>query len=543
MVIMITAESKNGMWWRHGATGWRDYFSFNTDHKVIGVQYIVVSFVFFLFGGLLAEIMRLQLAKPNNTLVGPDLYNQLFSVHGTVMIFLWIIPLSAGLANYMIPLLIGARDMAFPRLNAISFWLLVPGSLLMLASFVVGGNASGWSAYPPLSEQTSIGQTLWAFSLEFIGYSSIFGAVNFLVTIFRMRAPGMTLMRMPLFCWAIIATSGLVLVGTPVLSGALFLLILDRLAMTNFFRAAGDPLLWQNLFWFYSHPAVYIMILPGFGIISEVLPVFSRKPIYGYKAIAFSSILIAVLGYGVWAHHMFTSGMNPLLRIPFMVTSMTIAVPTGIKIFNWLGTIWGGNLRFKSALLFALGFISVFVIGGLTGLFLASVPTDIFVEDSYFIVAHLHYVLFGGSVMLVFSGLYYWYPKITGRLLHETWGKVHFVTTWMAFNLTFAPMFWLGLQGMTRRVITYPPELTTANFFSSIGAMILGASTLVFILNGLLSLRKGKVAGANPWQGVTLEWTVSSPPPTHNFDTPPTVSGRPYNYHELDVPDSTGKSE
>lgn len=285
------------------------------------------------------------------------------------------------------------------------------------------------------------------------------------------------------------------------------------------------------------------MTLPGFGIISEVLPVFSRKPIYGYKFTAFSSILIAILGYGVWAHHMFTSGMNPLLRIPFMITSMTIAVPTGIKIFNWLGTIWGGRLRFKTALMFSLGFISVFVIGGLTGLFLASVPTDIFVEDSYCIVAHLHYVLFGGSVMLVFSGLYYWYPKITGRLLNETWGLVHFVSTWMAFNLTFAPMFWLGLQGMTRRVTTYPPELTTGNVLSSIGAMILGASTLVFIINGLISMRKGKVAGANPWQELTLEWTVSSPPPIHNFDALPTVSSNPYNYPEATVSDTTEAGE
>jgi cytochrome c oxidase subunit I len=525
-------ETANQGWTRHGAMSWRDYFTFNTDHKVIGVQYIVTAFVFYIFGGILAELIRVQLIVPGNQFIGESLYNQLFSVHGTVMIFLWIIPMFVGLANYMLPLLIGANEMAFPRLNALSYWLIVPGGILMLVSLLVGGNASGWSAYPPLSIQTSTGQTLWAISLEFIGFSSIFGAINFMVTIFSLRAPGMTLGRMPLFCWGMLATALMMILGTPVLAGALLLLILDRVAMTNFFRTAGDPLLWQNLFWFYSHPAVYIMILPGFGIISEVLPVFSRKPIFGYKFIAFSSLLIAILGFGVWAHHMFTSGMNPLLRIPFMITSMIIAVPTGVKMFSWLGTIWGGRLRFTVSMHYAFGFISVFVLGGLSGMFLAAVPTDIFVEDTYFIVAHLHYVLFGGSVMCVYAGVYYWYPKITGRLLNETWGKVHFWATWVGFNITFAPMFRLGLQGMTRRLATYPPEFAMGNLISSLGSFLLAASTLPFLINALVSLRRGRAAEANPWEGLTLEWTLPSPPPVHDFAATPVVKADPYGYDE-----------
>ncbi len=523
---------------RHGGRKLSDYFVFNTDHKVIGIQYMVMSFIFFIFGGLLAMAIRAELAQPGTQFVGGSAYNQLFTIHGTVMIFLWIIPMFAGLANYVIPLQIGAEDMAFPKLNALSFWLLPPGALLLLISFYVGGAESGWTAYAPLSLQTGSGQTLWAISLQFVGFSSIFSALNFLVTIFNMRAKGMTLGRLPLMAWAIVATAIIQILGTPVLSGALFMLIFSRVLGTNFFSASagGDPLMWQNLFWFYSHPAVYIMILPGFGIISEVLPVFSRKPIFGYKLIAISSLSIGIFGFLVWAHHMFTSGMDPLLRIPFMITSMIIAVPTGVKIFSWLATIWGGKLRFTTAMMFALGFISMFLIGGLSGIFLASVPIDIHVQDTYFVVAHLHYVLFGGSVLALYAGLYYWYPKITGRMLNEKLGQLHFWLNFIGFNLTFLPQHTLGLDGMPRRVADYAPEFAGLNLVSTIGAMLLAFSTLPFILNALLSLKRGAAAGKNPWRALGLEWTISSPPPVHNFPVPPEVDADPYGYGERVAP-------
>ncbi len=527
---------------RHGATSWRDYFTFNTDHKVIGIQYLVLSFAFFAFGGLLAELIRGQLAVPEANFIVGGRYNVLFTIHGTVMIFLWIIPAFVGLGNYVIPLMIGANDMAFPRLNALSFWLLVPGALLLLLSFAVGGAESGWTAYPPLSLQTSAGQTIWAIALQFIGFSSIFSAINFLVTIFNMRAPGMSLMRMPLFAWSIVATSIIVILGTPVLSGALIMLAMNRVLGANFFglAAASDPLMWQNLFWFYSHPAVYIMILPGFGIISEVLPVFARKPIFGYRLIAVSSLAIAIVGFLVWAHHMFTSGMNPLLRIPFMVTSMVVAVPTGVKIFSWLATIWAGKLRFTTANVYALAFISMFVIGGLSGIFLASVPIDIHVQDTYFVVAHLHYVLFGGSVMAIYAGLYYWFPKITGRLLDERLGQAHFWLTFIGFNITFLPMHVLGLEGMPRRVYTYAqPEFAPLNLVATIGAVLLAISTVPLFINVLASLARGRVAGPNPWRALGLEWTLSSPPPIHNFPTPPTVTRDSYGYGEVPAPAPT----
>jgi len=537
---MTTTEDTGRGLVRHGGRKLSDYFVFNTDHKVIGVQYLVLSFMFFMFGGILAELIRVQLSQPNNQFFTGSHYNQLFTIHGTVMIFLWIIPAFAGLANFVIPLQIGANDMAFPKLNALAFWLLIPGAILMLLSFLVGGAESGWTAYPPLSLQTSVGQTIWAIALQFIGFSSIFGAINFMVTIFNMRAAGMTLMRMPLMAWAIVATSIIIILGTPVLSGALALLALSRIVGTNFFAptAGGDPLMWQNLFWFYSHPAVYIMILPGFGIISEVLPVFARKPIFGYKLIAFSSLAIGIFGFLVWAHHMFVSGMDPLLRIPFMLTSMVIAVPTGVKIFSWLATVWGGKLRFTTAAMFALGFISLFVVGGLSGIFLASVPIDIHVQATYFVVAHLHYVLFGGSVMALYAGLYFWYPKITGRMLNERLGQLHFWLNFFGFNITFLPMHQLGLEGMPRRVATYAttPEFAPLNLVATIGAILLAISTLPFIWNALVSLKRGKVAGPNPWRALSLEWTIPSPPPVHNYPVPPVVDSDPYGYGERIIP-------
>jgi cytochrome c oxidase subunit 1 len=458
------------------------------------------------------------------------------SLHGMVMLFLWIIPMMAGFGNYLLPLMLGAKDMAFPWLNAFAFWLIPPAGILLLLSFFVGAPEAGWTMYPPLSTQFSPdGQTLAALSVHLLGASSILGGINFLVTVKNMRPPGMGYFQMPLFVWAMVATSILAVLATPFLAGGLTLLILDRIAGTSFFdpRNGGDAQLWQNVFWFYSHPAVYIMVLPGMGILSELLSVHSRKPIFGYKMIALSSLAIAVVGFVVWAHHMFTS-LTPQLRVPFMVTSMIIAVPTGIKIFSWLGTLWGGKIRFTTAMLFGFGFLSLFVIGGITGVMLAAIPFNLQVHDTYFVVAHFHFVLFGGAIFAVYGGLYHWFPKITGRMLDERLGKLHFALTYIGFFFTFMPMHFAGMLGMPRRVAVYAPEFQAVNSFSSIFAFILGISTLVIVYNFYVALRSGKVAGANPWRALTLEWATTSPPPATNFIGDPVPFHDPYGYGSPD---------
>ncbi|WP_341526738.1 cytochrome c oxidase subunit I [Nostoc sp. UHCC 0302] len=517
-----------------GIRKWQDYFTFNTDHKVIGIQYLVTTFIFYCIGGVLADLVRTELRTPEVDFVTPEVYNSLFTLHATIMIFLWIVPAGAGFANFLIPLMIGAKDMAFPRLNAVAFWMIPPSGLLLIASLVVGDAPdAGWTSYPPLSLVTGqVGEGIWIMSVLLLGTSSILGAINFLVTLLRMRIPGMGFNQMPLFCWAMFATSALTLVSTPVLAAGLILLAFDLLAGTTFFNptGGGDPVVYQHMFWFYSHPAVYIMILPFFGAISEVIPVHSRKPVFGYKAIAYSSLAISFLGLIVWAHHMFTSGIPGWLRMFFMITTMIIAVPTGIKIFSWLATMWGGKIRLNSAMLFAMGFVGTFVIGGISGVMLAAVPFDIHVHDTYFVVAHLHYVLFGGSVLGIYAAIYHWFPKMTGRMLNEFWGKVHFGLTIVGLNMTFLPMHKLGMMGMNRRVAQYDPKFTFLNEICTIGAYILAVSTFPFIFNAIWSWLYGEKAGNNPWRALTLEWMTTSPPAIENFDKTPVLATGPYDY-------------
>ena len=504
------------------------------DHKRIGILYGATAFGFFLLGGLEALLIRAQLARPENTLIGAATYNELFTMHGTTMIFLAVMPLSTAFINFMVPLLIGSRDVVFPRLNALSYWLFLAGGLLLNASYLFGAAPNGgWFGYANLtSDRFSPGLNIdfWILALQLLGAASVLGAINFLVTIINMRAHGMTLMRMPVFVWQVLVTQFLIILAFPSLTVGLFLLLFDRLFGTLFFSptAGGDPLLWQHLFWIFGHPEVYILILPPMGIISEILPTFARKPLFGAPMVIYAGILIGFLSFGVWSHHMFAVGLGPVADSVFSIVTMLIAVPTGVKILNWIATLWGGAVRFKTPLYFALGFIGMFTMGGLSGIMHAAPPVDLQQTDSYFVVAHLHYVLFGGSIFALVAGIYYWWPKIFGRLLDERLGTLHFWLMLIGFNLTFFPMHFLGLLGMPRRIYTYAPDLgwNGLNLVASGGAALLAVSFVVFLVNVVRTARSGLVAGPDPWDGRTLEWSVPSPPPPYNFARLPTVRDR-----------------
>lgn len=515
------------------------------DHKRIGILYGTTAMVFLVLGGIQGLLIRLQLARPEGKVLSADAYNQLFTMHGLTMIFLVVMPLGAAFFNYMMPLMIGARDVAFPRLNAFSYWVFLGGGIFMYTSFFLGGAPDGgWFGYAPLSARLpGHGMDFYALGLIILGLSSTVAAVNFLVTIINMRAPGMSLMRMPVFVWMTLVVQFLLVFALPVLTVALFQLLFDRLLGTSFFGAStSDPVLWQHLFWLFGHPEVYVLILPAMGIVSEVLPTFSRKPLFGYPVVVFSGIAIGFMGWGVWAHHMFASGLGPVANSAFALSTMFIAVPTGVKIFNWLGTLWGGSIRFKTPLLFSLGFVSMFIIGGLSGVTHAVVPHNYQQTDTYYVVAHFHYVLFGGAIFGLFSGIYYWWPKMTGRMLNERLGKLHFWLMLIGFNLTFGPMHILGLQGMVRRTYQYPRGMgwNFWNMVATVGAFVIALSILVFLVNAVRS-RRGQAAGADPWDARTLEWSIPSPPPEYNFAEIPVVHALDDFWHRKYVEDRQGR--
>ncbi len=504
------------------------------DHKEIGLLYLGTALFFLLIGGIEALIMRAQLATPRNTLVSPQAYNALFTLHGTTMIFLVVVPLLVGLANYLVPLMIGAPDVAFPRLNALGFWVFALGGVLLYLGLATGSApANGWFSYAPLAERayaSGAATNYWIVGLMEVGIGTIGGAINLIVTIVTMRAPGMTIRRLPLFVWMVLVTSVLILVAMSPLNAGLAMLLADRQLGTRFFDATGggDPILWQHIFWFFGHPEVYIMALPAFGIISEVIPVFSGKPIFGYEFVAGSTVAIGVLSFGVWVHHMFAVGLGRPTDVVFSGASMLIAVPTGVKICNWTATMYRGSIRLTTAMLFAIAFLIQFVIGGVTGVMFATVPIDWQLTDTYFVVAHMHYVLFGGTFFAVLAGAYYWFPKMTGRMMSERLGRWNFWLTVVGFNLTFFVQHILGILGMPRRVYTYPdlPWYGTLNLISTIGAFILAGAIGLFVLNLWWSFRHGEPAGDNPWDAWTLEWATTSPPPEHNFDALPPIRGR-----------------
>jgi len=560
----VAAEAALAAHAHHAELGFLRTYMFSTDHKMIGRQFLFLGLFMLLIGGTLAMMVRWELAWPETAVPGfnwipepymyegiipPQTYNALFTMHATLMIFFVVMPIMVGaFGNFLIPLMVGTRDMAFPKLNMLSFWVGLVAGVVMLSSFLVPGGpaAAGWTSYAPLSarpQYTGVdwGQDLWILSLIILGASSLMGSINYITTIVNMRAPGMTYFRMPLTVWSLFITAILLLLALPVLTAALAMLLFDRAFGTSFFlpEGGGQPLLWQHMFWFFGHPEVYILVLPAMGVTSDLLSTFSRKPIFGYHAMAFSMIAIAFLSWIVWGHHMFVSGMNPLLGTAFMMTTMVIAVPSAIKTFNWLGTLWGGNIRFASPMLFALGFVSNFIIGGLSGIFMASTPVDIFIHDTYYIVAHFHYVV-AGIIFALFAAVYYWFPKMFGRKMNEGLGKIHFVLTYIFFNGAFFPMHFLGVAGHMRRI--YNPTqyefllpMQHWNVFITVSAFLLGASQFIFLYNFIVSLFAGKKAERNPWQANTLEWSAPTPPPHGNFEVQPVVYRGPYEYSSPEV--------
>ena len=526
-----------------GVWGWIT----TVDHKRIGVLYGLTAFAFMLIAGVEAGVIRMQLSSADNDLIGAARYNQMFTMHATVMVFMVIMPLSASFFNFVVPLAIGARDVAFPRLNALSFWLFLFGGILMHMSFVVDQVPdAGWFSYANLTEKpfsVDRGLDYWALGLLVLGTSSVAAALNFVVTIINLRAPGMSMMRMPVFIWMTLITSLLLVLAFPVITVGLIELTMDRNFGTHFFIPAegGDPVLWQHLFWVFGHPEVYILILPPMGIVSEVLPTFSRKPLFGYPFIVFSGIVIGIMGWAVWSHHMFTVGLGPVANSVFTITTMLIAVPTGVKIFNWIGTLWRGSVEFTTSMMFALGFVALFIVGGLSGVSHAISPSDFQQQDTYYIVAHIHYVLFGGSMFGIFAGVYYWFPKITGKMLNETLGKINFWLLFIGMNLTFFPMHFLGLNGMPRRIYTYSAEFGWENLnrLASLGYIVLFVGFLIFIYN-MWQTRNSQRVGHDPWDAPGLEWSIASPPPPYNFAEIPQVEGRDHYWIMKDRAEAAG---
>jgi cytochrome c oxidase subunit I len=533
-------------------TGFWSWFT-TIDHKKIGILYGATALFFFIVGGVEALLLRVQLAGPNGTLLTASQYNTLFTMHGTTMIFLMGMPLAVAFGNYFVPLQIGARDVAFPRINMFGYWVVLFGGIFLYSSFFLGGAPNGgWFGYAPLTSTPISGGALpgrgadfWAVGIVLLGIGSTSAAINFIVTILNMRAPGMTLMRMPVFTWMMLVVAFLTAFAMPIVTAAMIMVFFDRNFDTTFFLATkgGDPLLYQNLFWMFGHPEVYILILPGMGIVSEVLPVFSRKPLFGYSVVVFSGIAIGFLGWGVWAHHMFATGIGPIATSAFSLSTMLIAIPTGVKIFNWLATVWGGSVRLRTPMLFALGFIAQFTIGGLSGVLHSIVPADTQQTDTYFVVAHFHYVLFGGLVFAIFGGIYYWYPKIFGKLLNEKLGKLNFWLMVIGFNLTFFPMHFLGMEGEPRRTYTYPNGMGwgTLNLMATIGAFIIAAGVAVFLVNVIFTAIRGEQAPEDPWDARTLEWLTSSPPPEYNFAEIPVVTARDEFWHRKYTEDDEGR--
>jgi cytochrome c oxidase subunit 1 len=546
--VRASAATYNGIW------SWLA----TVDHKRIGIMYGVSSFLFFLVGGVEALLIRIQLAAPNQEFLNPDQYNRLFTMHGTTMVFLVVMPMSSAFFNLLVPLMIGARDVAFPRMNAFSFWVFLAGGIFINLSFFMGGNIlkgelgaadGGWFGYAPLTLKqysSDHGIDFWMIGLQILGVASLAGGFNFIVTILNMRAPGMSLFRMPVFVWMTLVTSFLIIFAMPVIAVALFQLSFDRLFGANFFNiaAGGTPLLWQHMFWLFGHPEVYILILPAMGIVSEILPVFSKKPLFGYPFVVFSGVAIGFMSWGVWAHHMYTTGLGSVANSAFGIATIMIAVPTGIKIFNWMGTMWGGQIELKTPFYFAVGFIAMFTIGGLTGVTHSIVPSDYQQQDTYYIVAHFHQVLFGGAIFALFGGIYYWFPKFTGKLLSEKLGQLNFWLLFIGFNLTFQPMMVAGLMGMPRRIQTYPEEYGWElwNGLATLGAFTIAAGVLVFIINFIMSVRNGEPSGDDPWDARTLEWTLPSPVPPYNFKEIPQVHALDDFWHRKYAEDRDGRA-